>query len=94
MKALLNIYRCTRDRRGTEQADRDINGLFEAFDGIDAHRTPSRRIPADFGIAGYFFRYERLFVYWRRLLNEDIGIVTFLHERMHQIDRFRVDFSA
>ena len=33
----------------------------------------------------------RHFVYGRRLGNGDIGIVTFLHERMHQIDRFRDD---
>ena len=26
--------------------------------------------------------------YWRKLSNGDIGIVTILHERMHQIDRF------
>jgi hypothetical protein len=25
--------------------------------------------------------------------NGDIGIVTILHERMHQIDRFREDFG-
>jgi plasmid stabilization system protein ParE len=37
-------------------------------------------------------RYERHFVYWRRLSNGDIGIVTVLHERMHQIGRFRDDF--
>lgn len=88
------IYRYTRDRWGTEQADRYITGLFEAFDGIETHRTSSRPIPADFGIEGYFFRYERHFVYWRRLSNGDIGIVTILHERMHQIDRFRDDFGS
>jgi plasmid stabilization system protein ParE len=47
----------------------------------------------EFGVQGYFFRYERHFVYWRRLGNGDIGIVTILHERMHQIDRFREDFG-
>lgn len=88
------IYRYTRDRWGTEHADRYITGLFEAFDGIQTHRTSSRPIPADFGIEGYFFRYERHFVYWRRLSNGDIGIVTILHERMHQIDRFRDDFGS
>ena len=31
--------------------------------------------------------------YWRYLSNGDIGIVTILHERMHQIDRFREDFG-
>jgi plasmid stabilization system protein ParE len=88
------IYRYTLDRWSTGQADRYINGLFEAFDGIATHRTPSKPIPADFGIEGYFFRYERHFVYWRRLSNGDIGIVTLLHERMHQIDRFRDDFNS
>ncbi len=42
---------------------------------------------------GYFFRYEKHIVYWKTLGNGDIGIVTVLHERMHQIDRFREDFG-
>jgi plasmid stabilization system protein ParE len=87
------IYRYTRDHWGTQQADRYITGLFEAFDGIATHRTSSRPSPAGFGIEVYFFRYERHFVYWRWLSNGDIGIVTVLHERMHQIDRFREDFG-
>lgn len=87
------IYRYTRDHWGTPQADRYITGLFEAFDGIESRRTTSRPIPAEFGIDGYFFRYEQHFVYWRRLSNNDIGIVTILHTRMHQIDRFREDFG-
>lgn len=88
------IYRYTRDRWGTQQADRYITGLFDAFDGIADHRTSSRPVPAEFGIEGYFFRYERHFVYWRWLSSGDIGIVTILHERMHQIDRFREDFGV
>lgn len=88
-----DIYRHTRDRWGEPQAERYITGLFDAIAGIASHQTPSRPIPAEFGIDGYFFRYERHVVYWRRLSNEDIGIVTILHERMHQIDRFREDFG-
>jgi plasmid stabilization system protein ParE len=87
------IYRYTRNRWGTQQADRYITGLFDACDGIADHRTLSCPVPAEFGIEGYFFRYERHFVYWRRLSNGDIGVVTILHERMHQIDRFREDFG-
>lgn len=87
------IYRYTRERRGQQQAERYIHGLFEACKGIATHRTPSRPIPAPFGINAYFFRYERHFVYWRRLSNGDIGIVTILHERMHQISRFQEDFD-
>lgn len=88
-----DIYRYTQDRWGTEQADLYIAGLFDAFTRIETHGVISRPIPADFGVKGYFFRYERHFVYWRRLSNGDIGIVTILHERMHQIGRFREDFG-
>ncbi|MDF3856509.1 hypothetical protein PFC51_19865, partial [Paracoccus pantotrophus] len=55
----------------------------------------SKPIPAEFGLNGLFFRYEHHFVYWRHnLSNGDIGIVTILHESMHQIDRFRDDFGS
>ncbi len=74
------IYRYTQDHWGTEQADRYITGLFAAFEMIDTHAVVSKPVPAEFGVEGYFFRYERHFVYWRRLSNGDIGIVTILHE--------------
>ncbi len=40
-----------------------------------------------------FFRYKKHFVYWKYLSSGDVGIVTVLHERMHQIERFKEDFS-
>lgn len=43
-------------------------------------------------VEGFFFRHGHHYVHWRRLSNGDIRIVTFLHERMHQIERFREDF--
>jgi plasmid stabilization system protein ParE len=86
------IYRYTRERWGERQAERHITGLFEAFDRIESHGVASRPVPAEFGVQGFFFRYEHHFVYWRRLSNGDIGIVTILHERMHQIERLRDDF--
>lgn len=87
------IYRHTRDRWGTEQADRYVTGPFEAFEKIATHGVASRPVPAEFGVDGFVFRYERHFVYWRPLSDGSIGIVTILHERMHQIDRFREDFG-
>lgn len=86
------IFRYTRERWGEPQAERYITGLFDAFDRIESHGIASRPVPAEFGVQGFFFRYERHFVYWRRLPNGDIGIVTILHERMHQIERLRDDF--
>ena len=88
-----DIYRYTRDRWGEVQADRYITGLFDAFARIETHGVTSRPIPAEFGVGGYVFRYEKHLVYWRRLSNGDVGVVTVLHERMHQIERFREDFG-
>lgn len=88
-----DIYRYTRDRWGAEQADRYITGMFEAFEKIESRGVVSRPVPAEFGVDGYFSRYEQHFVYWRRLSSGNIGIVTILHQRMHQIERFRDDFD-
>ncbi|WP_368854808.1 type II toxin-antitoxin system RelE/ParE family toxin [Methylosinus sp. Ce-a6] len=73
------MYRYTRDRWGNEQADRYIRGLFDAFDKIETHGEMSRPVPAEFGVDGFFFRYARHVVYWRRLSNGDI--------RAHASDR-------
>ena len=85
------IYRYTRDRWGEAQADAYIAGLFDAFEGIADGRTASRPVPAEFGVDGYVFRYKRHFVYWKTLGDGAVGIVTVLHERMHQMDRFQED---
>ena len=85
------IYRYTRDRWGETQAGVYIAGLFEAFEGIATGKTASRPVPAEFDVDGYVFRYKRHFVYWKTLGDGSIGIVTVLHERMHQIDRFLED---
>lgn len=83
------IYRYTRDHWGEAQAEAYIKGMFAAFEQIQDSRVLSKPVPAEFEVEGYFFRYERHFVYWRRLAKGDIGIVTILHERMHQIEHFR-----
>lgn len=87
------IYRYTRDRWGEAQAEAYLTGLFAAFEKIETRGVMSKPVPAEFEVEGYFFRYEHHFVYWRRLSNGDIGIVTVLHERMHQLDRFKGDFA-
>ena len=86
------IYRYTRDRWGAAQAESYIRGLFAAFEQIEIRGVLSRPVPAELGVEGFFFRYERHVVYWKRLAGGDIGIVTILHERMHRIDRLKDDF--
>ena len=75
------------------QVERYITELFLAFEKIDTQGRASRPEPADFGVDGFWFRHAPHVVYWRRLANGDIGIVTILHERMHQMDWFRDDLA-
>jgi hypothetical protein len=63
------------------------------FDRIAGRETPWRVIPAEFGVDGFFGRHEHHYVYWRVLSDGSVGIVTVLHERMHQMDRFREDIA-
>jgi toxin ParE1/3/4 len=85
------IFVYSRDTWGDEQAERYVRGLFAKFEDVAARRAPWRQIPAEFGIDGYFCRYERHFIYWRVLEGGSVGMATVLHERMHQLDRFRED---
>lgn len=83
------IYRYTLTKWGVEQADRYIQGLFDSFGDISSHEVLSRPIPAEFEVEGFFYRYEKHFVYWKYLQSGKVGIVTILHERMHQLARFK-----
>lgn len=85
------IYIYTRDRWGDAKAQAYIRGLFAHFEAIAERRIAWRSISAEFGVNGYFSRYEKHFIYWKVLNDGAVGIVTVLHERMHQIDRFRDD---
>lgn len=87
------IYLYTLDNWGEAQADQYINGLFDRFEAIVHNAFPWRPIPAEFKIDGYVCRYEKHFIYWKILADGTIGIVTILHERMHQIERFRDAFG-
>jgi toxin ParE1/3/4 len=87
------IYAYTRDQWGEEQAERYIEGLFSRFEAIAAESFPWRAIPAELGVSGFVCKYEHHFIYWKVLADGSIGIVTVLHERMHNIERFRDDMK-
>ena len=54
-----DIFRYTRDKLSDDQAETYITRLFAAFYKIAAHGVVSKPIPAEFGLNGFFFRYER-----------------------------------
>ncbi|QNE07136.1 type II toxin-antitoxin system RelE/ParE family toxin [Croceicoccus marinus] len=85
------IYVYTRERWGDEQAERYIRGLFDCFEQIASKEIPWRTIPGEFGVDGYYCRHEHHYIYWRVLSDGTVGIVTVLHKRVHQSERFGED---
>ena len=88
------IFAYTSRRWGDKQAEAYIQGLFDKFSAIAARQFPWRTIPAEFGVDGFVCRYERHFIYWKVLADGTVGIVTILHERMHQLERLKDDAQA
>jgi toxin ParE1/3/4 len=86
------IYVYTREQWGDAQAELYLKGMFARFEAIAAREFPWRAIPAEFGVRGFLCKHEKHFIYWKMLADGTVGIVTILHERMHQIDRFKDDF--
>ena len=91
-RALDEIYEYTAANWGEAQADAYIEGSFGFFGDIQAKQVLWRSLPAEFGVVGYFNKFQHHFVYWREMGTGGIGIVAILHERMHQIDRIREAF--
>jgi len=91
---LAEIVDFTRDHWGEAQAIRYFQGVVAKFVQIASRQFPWRTIPAEFAVDGFFCRYERHFIYWRTLSNGEVGIVTILHERMHQIAHVQRAFEV
>lgn len=87
------IFAYTRDAWGEEQAELYIRGLFEKFEAITKREVVWRRIPADFGVDGWFCRHEQHYIYWKSAEGGAIAIVAILHERMHRIARIKAEFE-
>ena len=92
-RALDEIYEYTAANRGEDEADAYIAGMFSYFDDVASKRATWRGIPAEFGVTGYFGKYEHHFIYWRMMRAGVNGIVAILHERMHHIGRIREIFG-
>lgn len=87
------IYVYTRDAWGEAQAERYIKGMFDRFEAIAVRAFPWCPVPAEFEVSGFVCKYERHFIYWKVLADGSVGIATILHERMHQIERFKDDLG-
>ncbi len=88
-----NIFQYSRDHWSQKQAEYYIEGMFKHFEAIANGHTLLKPIPAEFEVQGFFSLYEKHVIYSKDLTSGQVGIVTVLHERMHQIEHFREDFG-
>ena len=85
------IWTYTFDRWGESQADAYLRGLFD-FLGAAADRHYTWKRLSEGGFEGvYYLRYEHHFVFFRKLKENGIGVISILHERMHIPDRLKED---
>jgi toxin ParE1/3/4 len=90
---LEDIYRHSLQQFGRAQADRYLDGAFARFDDIAERRVTWRRIPSEFGVDGFFMRYQSHFIFWKLRPDGDVAIVAILHRRMDLARRLHEDTS-
>lgn len=88
---LKDIFVYTQRHWGDKQAHHYINGIFDRFEQIANREVLWRPISAEFEVNGFYTVYDKHYIYWKELSSGQVGIVTILHERMHQMDRFKED---
>ena len=82
------------------QAETYIRGLHAHLQRLcDNHllwrRLPQRlAVPGDIEREAYFTRYEHHYLFFRKLDNGDLGVMSILHERMDMAVRLREDLTA
>lgn len=90
---LEEIYRYSLKQLGAAQADRYLDGAFALFEDIAEKRIAWRRIPSEFGVDGYFARYQSHFVFWKLRPDGQVAIVAILHQRLDLVRRLREEAS-
>lgn len=91
--ALADIYIYTETTWGSMQAESYVSGIFDKFEAIALRLTPWRSIAPELEVDGFFTRYQRHYIFWRKFDNGQIGIAAILHDAMLQGDRLKVAFG-
>ena len=90
---LVDIYRYSYDRFGEDQADKYLAGFYACFDQIARNERQSRSIPPEFGVTGFYLRYEKHFIYGRFRADGGVSVLEILHVSMMQGQRLREAFG-
>ena len=90
------IWQYTVEKWSIEQADKYILGLHEHFEKLANKEKPWRKLLStklSLSKEAYFSRYKKHFVFFTKLPNNAIGVISILHETMDIPTRLRKDLN-
>lgn len=88
---LEDIYLYTLENFGPVQADTYLDGAFALFQQIAERKIAWKPIPGEFGVDGFYVKYQSHLIFWKQRPDGQIAIVSVLHQRMDLARRLRDD---
>lgn len=92
LNAIIEIWHYTDKNWGEYQADKYIRGIYSAVEDA-ANRQHWRNLKDKRFDGVHFIRYEHHFIFFRKLSQGRLGVISILHERMNIPDRLEGDLS-
>jgi plasmid stabilization system protein ParE len=91
---LLEIWSYTEEKWDEEQADRYIRELTAAINALPRHPREWRPV-RDRVLKGVFYvRHRHHYIFFRRLKQSDVGVISILHENMDIPSRLKDDATS
>ena len=88
---LIEVWNYTSETWGEEQADTYIRKLHSEFKRISTRPEIWKKLPQNRFRGVFFFHSERHYLFFRRLDEHMLGLISVLHERMNLPSRLLED---
>ena len=93
-RRIIEIWHYTDKAWGEKQADKYVRGLHKAIEEAGSKKYLWRKIGHEDVKGIYFVRYARLYIFFRELSKEMLGVINVLHESMDIPNRLKEDLNG
>ncbi len=91
---LLEIWDYTKEKWGEAQADRYVRELVDAINNLPANQHSWRPVRDRVLRNVFYVRHRHHYIFFRKLKNDDLGVISILHERMDMPSRLKDDAGS
>ena len=91
---MIEIWHYTDKNWGEKQADKYIRDLYGAIEKAASDKFLWRKVEHEAIKGIYFVRYEHLYVFFRELSKDVLGVANVLHESMDIPSRLKEDLNC